>query len=49
MEGEWSLAPNNSIIISGSLERHSYQETEKVSVTKLASSIKHDGQDQFAD
>ena len=35
MEGEWSLAPNNSIIISGSLERHSYQETDKVSVTKL--------------
>lgn len=46
IEGEWSLAPNNSIIISGSLERHSYQETEKVSVTKFT---KHKLEFRFKD
>ena len=46
MEVEWSLASNYSIIISGSLERHSYQETDKVSVTKFT---KHKLEFRFKD
>lgn len=36
MEGEWSLSPDNTIIISGSLKKHSYQEKETISSIKFS-------------